>query len=146
MKSFCMLIVIGWLASHSSLSYAQTHSFTSEELANYKLHGPLFWIQPEGTYKGAVPCDNCPGIEVTLKFNEDNTLTKSMRYIQRSGSNKKLTGTWLVEAGNIIRVTLNGSNTREYYKAQSGGHLIALDKDKNKIEDRTGQFNIFNPD
>lgn len=139
-------MLFGLLSLTASLTYAQTYSFSSEELANYKMRGPLFWIQPEGTYKGAIPCTDCPGIEVTLTFNEDNTVSKSMRYIQKSSANKKLKGTWLVEAGNIIRITFIGSNIREYYKAQSGGHLIALDQDKKQMEDRTGQFNIFNPD
>lgn len=146
MKSSLSIAFSGILLFLASISHGQTYSFSSEELANYKLHGPLFWVQPEGTYKGAVPCDDCPGIEITLEFNENNTVKKSMRYIQKNSSNKKFSGTWVVEPGNIVRITLNGSNVREYYKAQAGGHLIALNENKKKIEDRSGQFNIFNPD
>lgn len=146
MKKTYLFTLPGIIFLLFSYCNAQTYSFSTEELAGYTPHGPLFWIQPEGTYKGAVPCEDCPGIEVTLKFNENNTVQKSMRYIQKKTSNKKISGTWVVEAGNIVRVTFNGGRVREYYKAQAGGHLIALNEKKEKIDDRTGQFNIFNPD
>lgn len=146
MKTLFSTAFSGILLLLISVCQAQTYSFTSEELANYKPHGPLFWVQPEGTYKGAVPCKDCPGIEVTLEFKENNTVQKNMRYIQKNVATKRISGTWLVEAGNVVRVTFDGGKTREYYKAQSGGHLIALNEYKEKIEDRSGQFNIFNRD
>lgn len=137
--NFCTL-------SFFSCSAQRIYTISAKQLEEYKPHGPLFWIEPKGTYKGAIPCKDCPGIEVTLVFKADNTVKKSMRYIQSGGRIQHVSGTWLVEAGNIVRITYPGSTPKEYYKAQSGGHLIALSSEKQPIEDKSGQFNIFNQD
>lgn len=105
--------------------------------------GPYFWVEPEGMYKGAIPCNNCAGIEVTLVFNKDYSLEKNMRYIMKGGKTVQSKGTWVVTEGNIIKVEYGGKNEVEYYKAQSGAHLIALNDKKEKIENPSGQFGVF---
>ena len=104
--------------------------------------GPMFWVAPSGIYKGAIPCSDCPGIEVTLNFKKDYSIEKTMRYINKGGQTKKMKGTWVVQAGNIVQINYSGSV--EFYKAQAGAHLIALNAKKEVDENQTGQFNIFN--
>ena len=112
---------------------------------SWKPRGPLFFIAPDGTYKGAIPCKNCPGVEVTLEFNKDNSIVKNMRYIQSSNKNTKEVGSWVVMADNIIHVSYSNKVTQEYYKAQNGGHLIMLNNNKElNINPLQAQFFIFN--
>src|SRR5690606_14282137 len=116
---------------------------TSETV--WKPRGPLFFVAPEGTYKGAIPCSNCPGIEVTLDFNADNSVVKSMRYIQSKNINTKENGAWVVTPGNIVQVTYPNKASREYYKAQNSGHLVMLNEKKElNINPSQAQFFIFN--
>lgn len=106
--------------------------------------GPLFWIEPDGLYKGAIPCTDCAGIEVTLNFKADNTVEKSMRYIKKNGQTKKMKGTWIVQAGNIVQITYPSNTSTEFYKAKAGAHLVALNSKKEEDKNPSGQFNIFN--
>lgn len=114
--------------------------------AEWRPRGQLFFVAPEGKYIGAIPCKDCPGIEVTLDFNKDNSVVKSMRYIQSKTKNSKTNGSWVVTAGNIIQITYNKA-PQEYYKAQNGGHLIMLNSKKElNINPSQAQFFIFNKD
>lgn len=70
-----------------------------------------------------------------------------MRYIASKNKNTKESGTWVVTPGNIVQVTLNNKGTKEYYKAQNGGHLVMLnDKKELNIHPSQAQFFIFNKD
>lgn len=121
---------------------------TDSESGEWKPRGPLYFVAPVGIYKGAVPCDDCPGIEVTLDFKENNSVVKSERYIQsKTKKTSKHTGSWVVIEDNIVRVTFPNKNLQEFYKAQNGGHLIMLNSEKElKIAPSQAQFFIFNPD
>lgn len=152
MKKYILLLLIINVALLSSCSSTKTltknnnsGAFNNEE---WKPHGPLFFIAPAGKYKGAIPCKDCPGIEVSLDFKEDNSVVKTMRYIQSTNKNSKKLGTWVVTLNNIIQVSYSqNSAPPEYYKAQSGGHLIMLnDKKELNINPLQAQFFIFNPD
>lgn len=134
-----MLFIAVGLTSCSS-------KITQNELVReeFKPRGPLFWIEPDGIYKGAIPCTDCAGIEVTLNFKADNTVEKSMRYIKKNGQTKRMKGTWVVQAGNIVQVTYPSNTSREFYKAKAGAHLVALNSKKEEEKDVVGQFNIFN--
>lgn len=112
----------------------------------FRPRGQLFWVEPAGLYKGAVPCTGCAGIEVTLNFKADNTVEKSMRYVKKNGQTKKMKGTWIVQAGNIVQVTFPTNTSAEFYKAKEGAHLVALNSKKEEEKNQTGQFNIFNKD
>ncbi|HLT43016.1 MAG TPA: copper resistance protein NlpE [Sphingobacteriaceae bacterium] len=130
----------------SSCSSKVTRGGSSSEFGGkeeFRPRGPLFWIEPSGQYKGAIPCSDCAGIEVTLDFKKDYTVEKTMRYIKKGGQTKKLKGTWVVQAGNIVQISY-ANTPKEFYKAQAGAHLIALN-DKQEIDkERVGQFNVFN--
>src|SRR5690606_6177358 len=146
MKNYLFLLL---LASSSCMLIGCSPKLRSGETSDtaWKPLGPLFFIAHEGTYKGAVPCKDCPGIEVTLQFNENNSVVKSMRYIASKNKNAKESGTWIVIPGNIVQVTFPNKATKEYYKAQSGGHLVMLnDKRELNIHPSQAQFFIFNKD
>ena len=134
-----LLFISSWLVSCSS-------QIRQNELANeeFRPRGQLFWVEPAGLYKGAIPCTDCAGIEVTLDFKADYTVEKSMRYIKKNGQTKKMKGTWVVQAGNIVQITYPTSTPVEFYKAKAGAHLVALNSKKEEDENPTGQFNIFN--
>jgi hypothetical protein len=135
------LLFIGGLTGCSSK--VRQDEIAKEE---FRPRGQLFWVEPTGLYKGAIPCSNCAGIEVTLNFKADNTVEKSMRYIKKGGQTKHLKGTWVVQEGNIVQITYPLNTPVEFYKAKSGAHLIALNSKKEEDKNPTGQFNVFNKD
>lgn len=139
-----LFLLAGCTAQRSPV--AGGHTASTSEPAEWRPRGQMFFVAPEGKYIGAVPCKDCPGIEVSLDFHKDNSVVKSMRYIQSKTKNAKVTGTWVVTAGNIIQVTYNKA-PQEYYKAQNGGHLVMLNSKKElNINPSQAQFFIFNKD
>lgn len=141
-------VILNSCSSKKTLSESSQSITINNEETPWKPHGPLFFIAPTGKYKGAIPCKGCPGIEVSLDFKDDHTVVKTMRYIQSTNKNTKLTGTWIVTPNNIVQISYSQkTSSQEYYKAQSGGHLIMLnDKKELNIHPSQAQFFIFNPD
>jgi len=120
---------------------------TGNVQTEWKPRGQMYFVAPDGRYKGAIPCKSCPGIEVTLNFDKNNSVVKDMRYIQSKNKNTRQSGTWVVTSGNIVQVTYANNSTQEFYKAQNGGHLIMLnDKRELNINPSQAQFFIFNKD
>ena|SRR5690606_14573578 len=145
MKKLLLILFVG--LNVITLSGCSQKIHTSNNQTEWKPRGPLYFIAPDGRYKGAIPCKNCPGIEVTLSFNKDNSLVKDMRYIQSKNKNTKENGTWVVTSGNIVQVTYANNTLKEFYKAQNGGHLIMLNSKKElNINPSQAQFFIFNQD
>lgn len=147
MKNLLLVLFIGLTAMSLSSCSKKIHATKGEAQKEWKPRGQLYFVAPNGKYKGAVPCKDCPGIEVTLNFDKDNSVVKDMRYIQSATKNAKHTGTWIVTNGNIVQVTYPNNSNKEYYKAQNGGHLIMLnDKKELNINPAQAQFFIFNKD
>lgn len=138
-----LLIGLGFSSCSSKVTGAASSGEFLSDKEEFKPRGPLFWVEPSGQYKGAIPCSDCPGIEVTLDFKKDYTVEKTMRYIKKGGQTKKLKGTWVVQAGNIVQISYVNT-PKEFYKAQSGAHLIALNAKQEIDRNPTGQFNVFN--
>lgn len=138
------MLFIGLGFSNCSPKVTQNASVQTEYVKEeFKPRGPLFWIAPAGMYKGAIPCPDCPGIEVILKFKKDYTVEKSMRYIKKNGKTIHSKGTWIVQAGNIVQISYPDKTPMEFYKAKTGAHLIALNSKKEEDKNQTGQFNMF---
>lgn len=138
-----LLMLSGCTAQRSTATQTSTGPTQPVE---WRPRGQMFFVAPEGKYIGAIPCKDCPGIEVSLDFKKDNFVVKSMRYIQSKNKNSKVTGSWVVTAGNIIQVTFNKA-PQEFYKAQNGGHLVMLNSKKElNINPSQAQFFIFNKD
>lgn len=142
-----LLLFIGLGISSCSSKITQNATVSNEFESvkeEFKPRGQMYWVEPSGVYKGAIPCADCAGIEVTLDFKEDYTVEKTMRYIKKEGQTKKMKGTWVVQAGNIVQVSYLKNTAKEFYKAQEGAHLIALNAKQEIDENPTGQFNVFN--
>jgi hypothetical protein len=142
-----LLLFIGLGFSSCSSKITQNSGFSNElgsVKEEFKPRGQLYWVEPSGLYKGAVPCSDCAGIEVTLDFKKDYTVEKTMRYIKKDGQTKKMKGTWVVQAGNIVQISYPANTPKEFYKAQSGAHLLALNAKQEIDKNPTGQFNVFN--
>ncbi|MDR0799304.1 MAG: copper resistance protein NlpE [Dysgonamonadaceae bacterium] len=85
----------------------------------------------DGTYVGEIPCADCPGINVSIVLNPDETYSVTYVYIDRKGEPSVTTGkfTW-DEAGSVIK--LDSQDLPPYYKVIENG-LIQLDMEGNLI-------------
>lgn len=83
-----------------------------------------------GEYKGTIPAADCPGIEVTLILNKDNTYTQKYIYIDRDTAFDE-TGTFTIK-GNILTTTSKDNGEKFYYKVEEG-RIVMLDADKQPI-------------
>lgn len=138
-----LFLIAGCTAQRSPA--AQSNPVSAQPV-EWRPRGQMFFVAPEGKYIGAVPCKDCPGIEVSLDFKKDNSVVKTMRYIQSKTKSSKLTGSWVVTTGNIVQITFSKA-PQEYYKAQNGGHLVMLNSKKElNINPSQAQFFIFNKD
>ncbi len=86
-----------------------------------------------GTYKGVLPCADCPGIETEIVLNKDETYVKKTKYLEKGDKVFEELGdfTWL-EDGNTL--SLEGIDTAPTLYFVSENKLIALDQEGNKIE------------
>lgn len=83
-----------------------------------------------GEYKGTIPAADCPGIEMTLVLNKDNTFTIHSSYIDRKTVVDEA-GTFSIE-GNILTLKEKAGST-SYYKVQEG-RVVMLNAEKQPAE------------
>ena len=90
----------------------------------------------QGTYKGVLPCADCPGIDVTLTLNENGTYVRESKY-----QGEKAAGTTPdKEEGSFTwssdgqKITLNNvtDGNNQYFVGEN--LLYTLDANGNKIE------------
>lgn len=89
-------------------------------------------IDWEGTYKGVLPCADCPGMPTTLKLYRDNTFELEQSYLERDVKPLISKGkfSW---AGDGKEITLLDGAT--HYRLQVGeNHLYFLDNEGNRIK------------
>ena len=87
-----------------------------------------------GTYFGITPCADCPGIEVRITLNQDNTFQMSRKYQDREGDVSNYSGTFHWDTtGGII--TLDGLDKDKYPTQFRVGEniLFQLDSEGNRI-------------
>ncbi len=90
-------------------------------------------INVSGTYKGLLPCADCPGILTKLKLNDDKTFEKSDFYLEGKDGFFSDTGTFAFDkdkGDNII--ILKSSTNNSFMFAIEGQSLVMLDKDGEK--------------
>lgn len=83
-----------------------------------------------GEYKGTVPAADCPGIEMTLVLNKDDTFTLHSSYIDRKTVIDE-SGTFSIE-GNILTLKEKDGAT-SYYKVEEG-RVVMLNAEKQPAE------------
>ncbi|WP_438928431.1 copper resistance protein NlpE [Sphingobacterium lactis] len=84
-----------------------------------------------GTYKGVIPCADCPGIETTVVLNPDLTFTYTGVYQERD-TKVEDTGKFMWHNNGSV-VHLMGKNVNMKLKVGEN-QLISLDQEGNPIE------------
>src|SRR5699024_4503628 len=84
-----------------------------------------------GTYKGTLPCADCPGIEVELTLNSDLTYTSTMEYLERDTTHEEEGTFEWNESGSDITLYDNGKEESGKYKVGEN-RLFFLDEDGNR--------------
>lgn len=78
-----------------------------------------------GTYRGVLPCADCPGIETTVTLRADGTYSASSRYLERDVAT---TGegrfTWSADGGSV---SLTGEEAARYRVGENRLTRLALD-------------------
>ncbi|WP_160290263.1 copper resistance protein NlpE N-terminal domain-containing protein [Flavihumibacter solisilvae] len=75
-----------------------------------------------GNYRGVIPCADCPGIEITLRLNSNNTYEMQQTYLER----------------NIAPITSSGN-----FSWLDNGSKIVLDSEKDKRRFQVGENRLF---
>ncbi|ESU29149.1 copper resistance lipoprotein NlpE [Flavobacterium limnosediminis JC2902] len=86
----------------------------------------------DGTYKGIIPCADCPGIETNLTLNKDKTYSLSVLYQDRDKKPTITKGSFTWDStGSNIKLDKAGAETQ--YKVKEGS-LVMLDREGKEIE------------
>lgn len=88
----------------------------TESVWNDKLHG---------TWRGVIPCADCPGISYNLTLNEDNSYEETLIYQDRSAQPFTQTGTWRVNEG-VLELDNTAENRSRF--SLSDNELLMLDR------------------
>ncbi len=89
-------------------------------------------IDYTGTYKGTLPCADCPGIETEVELNDDNTYTKKTKYVDRGDNEYEEKGTYHWDSNSNI-ITLEGVTDGPTKYMVGEGYLKQLDTEGNEI-------------
>lgn len=89
-----ILVVFGLFSCNSN-----TNNLIGEDSSKNSLD----WA---GSYWGIIPCENCPGIEMELKINSDETFIFTKNYLEKENSETIIEGkfTW-INNGNSIELS-----------------------------------------
>ena len=86
-----------------------------------------------GTYKGVLPCADCPGIETLIILHEDETYELKRTYLEKGEGivyEEMGSYTWKKD-GNTLEFEDTDSHLSYYFVSEN--KLIALDQEGNKI-------------
>lgn len=92
-----------------------------------------------GIYQGTIPAADCPGIDVTLEINKDNTFQSKFVYQER---NITFEDQGLYTINDSILITIGENADTVYYKITDNS-LKMLDQYKNEIPDEIGKLYIL---
>lgn len=92
-----------------------------------------------GIYQGTIPAADCPGIDVTLEINKDNTFQSKFVYQER---NITFEDQGLYTINDNILTTIGENADTVYYKITDNS-LKMLDQYKNEIPDEIGKLYIL---
>lgn len=85
-----------------------------------------------GTWRGVIPCADCPGINYNLSLNNDNTFEETMIYQERDVTPYTRTGTWQIRNG-ILQLSGAADTTQTQFDMSVGGELHLLDQEGKRI-------------
>ena len=92
-----------------------------------------------GIYQGTIPAADCPGIDVTLEINKDNTFQSKFVYQER---NITFEDQGLYTINDSILTTIGENADTVYYKITDNS-LKMVDQYKNEIPDEIGKLYIL---
>ncbi|MDN5782836.1 MAG: copper resistance protein NlpE [Luteimonas sp.] len=89
-----------------------------------------------GSFKGTLPCADCPGIDSTIELKADGSYATHDVYQESDNASNESTGTWTVEeAGKRIRLDPNSKQDQDrLYEVVSNDELQMLDADGKAID------------
>lgn len=86
-----------------------------------------------GTFRGTLPCADCPGIDTALALNADGTFTLDETYRERADGQARIDGTWTTEADDRhIRLDPNS-------KSENDRLFAIVSNDEVRMLDQQGQ-------
>jgi copper homeostasis protein (lipoprotein) len=110
---------------------ADTHTDVISEVDNSPAPEGLDVRAFAGSFKGTLPCADCPGIDSTLELKADGSYALHDVYQESGNATNDGTGTWTVEeAGKRIRLDPNSKDDQDrLYAVASNNELQMLDAD-----------------
>lgn len=81
-----------------------------------------------GTWRGVIPCADCPGINYNLSLNANNTFEETLVYQDRDVQPFTRTGTWRINEGQVELGSANNSGTSRFSLTPEG-NLNMLDQE-----------------
>jgi uncharacterized lipoprotein NlpE involved in copper resistance len=100
-----------------------------------------------GSFKGILPCADCPGIDTELKLvqltedSAEGTYTMKSRYLERNVEPYVEAGTWTTLRGTkkdpnatVYQLTAQGQTGSQYFLQVNDDQLKMLDSEQNEIE------------
>lgn len=94
-----------------------------------------------GMYEGVLPCADCPGIETSLAFNNDATVSKTILYQDRDKTSETEKGNWKLN-GPYVEVTF-ADNQKEFYLIKTDSTIAVLDQDKKEVQSELASHYIL---
>lgn len=95
-------------------------------------HNSRLSLDWEGTYRGLLPCADCPGIETVITLTADGTYLRTLRYLEREDRYRRDQGEFKWnEAG--LAVTLGDGDDSQRYQVGEN-RLFFLDRQGQRIE------------
>ena len=125
----CLIICSCNIANNSQITDQDSNSQNPTE---------SFW-NCWGIYQGTIPAADCPGIDVTLEINKDNTFQSKFVYQER---NITFEDQGLYTINDSILTTIGENADTVYYKITDNS-LKMLDQYKNEIPDEIGKLYIL---
>ncbi len=123
-----MLVALTLLGCKESSKNEKQEKTQTEEADSHTAENSLDW---NGTYKGFLPCADCPGILITVTLNNDKTFTKTDLYLESKEGTFEDKGTFsFSKCGN--KIILESSKESVMY-AVGENKLILLDKEGKEV-------------
>ncbi|HEY4649916.1 MAG TPA: copper resistance protein NlpE N-terminal domain-containing protein [Pontibacter sp.] len=97
-----------------------------------------------GTWRGIIPCADCPGINYNLSLNEDNTYEETMVYQERDADPFTRTGNWRITNGVLQLMGPDSAHTQ--FDLSTGGELSMLDQTGQRITGNLANMYILHKD
>ncbi|WP_170866172.1 copper resistance protein NlpE N-terminal domain-containing protein [Pontibacter flavimaris] len=99
-----------------------------------------------GTWRGVIPCADCPGINYTLRLNEDNTFEGTLTYQERDVEPFTRTGTWRLHAGKVALEAADNGTVPTLFELTKTGELNMLDQEGKPITTGTAPLYVLRKD